>query len=103
MRRTRFLAFLAPVALFAGVHPAAASSKSGFDNIAPLSNEALAEVVGTGSWSLTRANLAMVSDSDSTQNLRWISNISRTQMDVWWGTIGAGLIAQSVRASLPGT
>ena len=97
MRRLLSLVALAPVAMLVSAHPAVAGEPV-FAN-APITDNTLADINGAGSWYLSRANLAGLSDSESSRYLQWSGKVARTQMDVWWGTTGSELIAQSVRSA----
>lgn len=49
--------------------------------------------------SLTVGSTARLLDAQAQADLRQTGTIGRITMDVWWGTIGAELIATSVRAA----
>ena len=92
--------FLAAILVFA--QPALARDAD-YDGSPPVSDEVLAQSFGTGSWLLSVANFNDLSDSENVEYLRWVGSNARAQMDVWWGSTGAELIAQSVRAATLGS
>lgn len=92
MLRIIYLALL--MAVFA--EPALAGEPP-FDPRTAVSDQTLSAIRGTQGWQLTPSNLARLTDGDSAANLQGIGKTVRTQMDVWWGTTGASLIAASVR------
>lgn len=71
----------------------------------PLPDVALARVRGTSSpfAPLTSGDLLKLVDVQTHADLRQTGLVGRVQMDVWWGTIGSQLIANSVRASPGGS
>lgn len=89
---------LALALLFALAAEPAIASEPLFQPRAAVSDNVLHSVRGTQSWQLTPTSLARLADGETSHYLRWAGTNGRTQMDVWWGTIGASLIATSVRA-----
>ena len=69
--------------------------------VAPVSDETLSEMRGgQGLFSrLTVGGTARLLDDHARADLRLTGGVSRVEMDVWWGTTGSELIAQSVRAA----
>ena len=66
----------------------------------PMSDAALAAERGGESpfARLTRAGAVRLADDQARADLRQTGGVGRIEMDVWWGTIGSELIAESVRA-----
>ena len=69
----------------------------------PVSDLDLAAIRGSGVpfASPTRRQVAGLADLQSQFDARMFGVVARVQMDVWWGSEGATLIAQEVRANLP--
>jgi len=63
--------------------------------------DAVLAAISGGSAMLTRGKLTVLADRQSRDDFLATSGIARIEMDVWWGTTGAELIAQNVRATLP--
>ena len=49
---------------------------------------------------LTSGSALRLIDDQARADLRFTSSLGRIVMDVWWGSTGGELVAQSVRASL---
>ena len=94
MNRISALALIALVTC----SPACAGEPVFPDQVA-VSDDALADTYGTGSWQLTQSTMVELNNSEGTQFLQWVGRNARTQMDVWWGTTGSELVAESVRAA----
>ena len=78
-----------------------AQVNSPFANAHALPEHALADIRGGQAWSLTRGNLQRLAKADEVQSSQWTALNARVQMDVWWGSAGSQLIANSVRAVIP--
>jgi len=65
----------------------------------PVSDVELARSSGKAAFVLTVGNFIQLADGQTRQAFRVAGEIARTEMDVWWGTTGAELIASSVRAA----
>ena len=67
----------------------------------PMSDAMLADERGGQSpfARLTRGGALRLADDQARADLRQTGGVARIQMDVWWGTIGSELIAESVRAA----
>lgn len=67
--------------------------------VAPLDEGGLAGVRGGASpfALLTVRTFSRIADDNGRADLRQTAGIGRVQMDVWWGSTGSELIAQSVR------
>ncbi len=83
--------------LMATVAEPAVAGEPPFHPRTAVSEQTLLTVRGTQAWQLTRSNLASLSEAQGDAYLQWVGRGSRTQMDVWWGTTGASLIATAVR------
>lgn len=70
---------------------------------APLSvaDEVLSNSHGRDGFDLAPGISRQIVDERSGADFRTSGMISRTQMDVWWSTTGATLIAASVRSATP--
>ena len=93
MKRYAFLALFAA----ATAQPTLAAQPF-FEQRAAVTDQVLESNHGTGSWQLTVGGLAQLSNGDSANYLQWVARSARTQMDVWWGSVGSELIAESVRS-----
>ncbi|HVF93518.1 MAG TPA: hypothetical protein VM900_04320 [Sphingomonas sp.] len=69
----------------------------------PLSDADLSVIRGSGLpfAGPTRRQVVGLTDLQSQFDVRSFGTVARIQMDVWWGSEGAGLIASAVRAQLP--
>ena len=98
------LSILAFVSATAAQVPASVLEQSrtvgNFDQKVMLTDQQLAMIRGGIGWSLTEGTLVQLSDTYSLAELRLSGSIGRTQMDVWWGSTGSQLIANSVRNGL---
>ena len=66
-----------------------------------LSDTALSDVSGgQAPGMLTIGSALRLIDDQARADLRFTANLGRIEMDVWWGSTGGELVAQSVRASL---
>ena len=63
---------------------------------AELSNVRGGQAVGV----LTSGSALRLIDDQARADLRFTGDLGRIVMDVWWGSTGGELVAQSVRASL---
>ena len=68
-------------------------------DLAPVDEGVLAGVRGGQSpfASLTVGTFSRIVDDNGRADLRQSAGVGRTQMDVWWGSTGSELIAESVR------
>lgn len=69
-----------------------------FADISAIGSNQLAYAHGTPRWTPVEGNLPTLDEQQARQTFRAFGEIAATQMDVWWGTTGASLIAASVRA-----
>ena len=69
----------------------------------PLSDADLSVIRGSGLpfAGPTRRQVVGLTDLQSQFDVRSFGSVARIQMDVWWGSDGASLIASAVRAQLP--
>lgn len=69
--------------------------------IAPIADASLADERGGQApfARLTRGGALRLADDQARADLRQTGGVARIQMDVWWGSTGSELIAQSVRAA----
>lgn len=81
--------------------PATPVETSTFDAEMSVASDVLAHSHGQGGLDLATALSRQVVDERSRADFGTFGAISRTQMDVWWGTTGATLIASSVRSAVP--
>lgn len=67
----------------------------------PVSDSVLSDLRGgQGLFSrLTVGGTARLLDDHARADLRLTGGVARVEMDVWWGTTGASLIAANVRAA----
>ena len=78
---------------------ASAQSTDPFDEETKVTDMVLANSNGKSGESLTRRNVATLTDNYTSPVLQLVAGNARVQMDVWWGTTGSELIASSVRAN----
>jgi hypothetical protein len=71
------------------------------DPAASVPNDVLAHSQGRGGLDLATVRSRQVADERSRADFQTFGMISRTQMDVWWGTTGPSLIASSIRSAGP--
>ena len=50
---------------------------------------------------LSQGRVAMMADTNARGDFRFYGASAQYQMDIWWGTVGSELIAETVRANLP--
>lgn len=95
-------ASLALIAALSCAVPVGANAQvaSPFINAAAVPDHALGNIRGGQAWSMTVGNLLSLSQAEQVQSSQWIASNSRTQMDVWWGSEGSQMIAESVRVAL---
>ena len=68
---------------------------------APLGEAELSSIRGgQAPGRLTVGSALRRIDDQARADLRFTGDLGRIEMDVWWGSIGGELVAQSVRASL---
>ncbi|KHL24161.1 hypothetical protein PK98_15460 [Croceibacterium mercuriale] len=98
-----FVSLVLPQADLAKEHlPATPSRVATFDAELPVARDVLAHSHGRGGLDPTTAMSRRMVDERAGADFQTFSATSKTQMDVWWGTTGASLIASSVRsADLP--
>lgn len=63
-----------------------------------VSLEVLARSTGKAGFVLTEGNLQRLGEAFSRSSFVVSGELSQVEMDTWWGTTGAEMIAQSVRA-----
>ena len=50
---------------------------------------------------LSVGRLRLIADANTRSDLRFFGASGQYQMDIWWGTVGSELIAQTVRGATP--
>ena len=81
--------------------PAAhASADVAFADARPVSDVMLDQIHGMGWGLIGPRNLRTITTQRFRDDTEFMGAIGQTQMDVWWQTDGAQLIAASVRADL---
>ena len=95
-------ASLALIAALSCAVPVGANAQvaSPFIDAAAVPDDALGDIRGGQAWSMTVRNLLSLAQAEQAQSFQWIASNSRTQMDVWWGSVGSQMISNSVRAAL---
>lgn len=70
---------------------------------AMIADTALAAIRGSADYSagLTRRQARAAADLHASFDTRTLGSVARIEMDVWWGSAGSQLVANSVRSALP--
>ncbi|RYF12366.1 MAG: hypothetical protein EOO77_17545 [Oxalobacteraceae bacterium] len=81
----------------------AEASPNVFTHERPVSEELLDATRGGTSLfaSLSIGRLRSMTEANARSDLRFLGASGQYQMDIWWGTVGSELIAQSVRGAPP--
>lgn len=99
MKKSALFSFaLLPLGMILGQPVAAQAPASPFTGAAPVTDLRLARTNGTNATS--PGSIKAASQNESSAFFDWAGRNGRTQMDVWWGTIGSELVAEAVRNGL---
>lgn len=73
-----------------------------FTHERPVSDELLGATRGGSALfaSLSVGRVTSMADANARSDLRFLGSSGQYQMDIWWGTVGSELIAQTVRDAI---